>query len=154
MTLNKQMISSKSVEWETPQDFFDELNKEFNFTLDPCATHDNFKCKKYFTDQEDGLKQDWSKDVVFMNPPYKRCTKIWMLKAYDEFLKGSTVVCLIPCGPGRNYWHELIFPNAAQIRFIKGFLKFSGNKNGAPFSFALVVFSKKKYKNKFVWVEE
>ena len=76
--------SSKTNEWSTPQDFFDELDKEFNFTLDPCATSENAKCTKYFTVEDDGLKQDWSNDIVFMNPPYGRDIKYWIKKAYEE----------------------------------------------------------------------
>ena len=72
--------SSKTNEWSTPQDFFDELDKEFNFTLDPCSTSENAKCAKYFTVEDDGLKQDWSNDVVFMNPPYGREIKHWIKK--------------------------------------------------------------------------
>ena len=49
----------ESDEWYTPTDFFEELNKEFNFNLDPCATDDNHKCDKYFTREEDGLSQNW-----------------------------------------------------------------------------------------------
>ena len=71
-------FSSKTNEWATPQSFFDGLDKEFNFTLDPCATHDNAKCKKYYTIEDDGLLQDWSKDIVFMNPPYGREIKHWV----------------------------------------------------------------------------
>ena len=58
------MVSSKTNEWETPQWFFDELNKEFGFTLDPCS-NGNHKCDKFFTIKEDGLKQDWSKDIYW-----------------------------------------------------------------------------------------
>ena len=65
-------FSSKSNEWTTPQYLFDELDDEFKFTLDPCATDENAKCSKYFTIEDDGLSKDWSKDVVFMNPPYGR----------------------------------------------------------------------------------
>ena len=57
-------FSSKSNEWTTPQHLFDELNREYHFTLDPCATHENAKCEKYFTEKENGLLQDWSDDVV------------------------------------------------------------------------------------------
>ena len=66
------MFSSKTDLWYTPQVFYDELNKEFNFTLDPCANHENHKTDKYFTKEDDGLKQDWSNNVVFCNPPYGR----------------------------------------------------------------------------------
>ena len=132
--------SSKTNEWSTPQDFFDELDKEFNFTLDPCATSENAKCTKYFTVEDDGLKQDWSKDTVFMNPPYGREIKYWVQKAYEESLKGATVVCLIPARTDTAYWHNYIFGKADDIRFIKGRLKFGGSKNTAPFPSAIIIY--------------
>ncbi len=57
--MNPVMFSSKSNEWTTPQEFFDKLNEEFNFNLDPCSTDENHKCDRYFTKKQDGLKQDW-----------------------------------------------------------------------------------------------
>ena len=132
--------SSKTNEWSTPQDFFDELDKEFNFTLDPCATSENAKCTKYFTVEDDGLKQDWSNDTVFMNPPYGREIKYWVQKAYEESLKGATVVCLIPSRTDTAYWHNYIFGKADDIRFIKGRLKFGGSKNPAPFPSAIIIY--------------
>lgn len=75
------MFSSKSNEWETPQDVFDMLNDEFHFTLDPCSTHLNAKCEKHFTIAEDGLKQDWRGETVFCNPPYGRELPLWIEKA-------------------------------------------------------------------------
>lgn len=53
------MFSSITDMWATPQAFFDELNKEFDFNLDPCAIKDNAKCNKYFTPEINGLIQDW-----------------------------------------------------------------------------------------------
>lgn len=53
------MFSSKSMEWATPQDFFDKLNDEFHFTLDPCADDSNYKCDRYFTEKDNGLEQCW-----------------------------------------------------------------------------------------------
>ena len=132
--------SSKTNEWSTPQAFFDELNKEFNFTLDPCATSENAKCTKYFTVEDDGLKQDWSNDVVFMNPPYGREIKYWVQKAYEESLKGATVVCLIPARTDTAYWHDYIFGKADDIRFLRGRLKFGGSKNPAPFPSAIIIY--------------
>ena len=132
--------SSKTNEWSTPQDFFNELDKEFNFTLDPCSTRENAKCTKYFTVEDDGLKQDWSNDVVFMNPPYGREIKYWVQKAFEENLKGATVVCLIPARTDTTYWHNYIFGKADDIRFIKGRLKFGGSKNPAPFPSAIIIY--------------
>ena len=93
---NELMFSSNEEKWQTPQDLFDKLNEEFNFTLDPCCQHDSAKCNKYYTPDEDGLIQDWSKDIVFVNPPYGRELKRWVKKSYEESLKGAVVVMLIP----------------------------------------------------------
>ena len=133
---------SKSNEWATPQQTFDELNEEFGFTLDPCATHYNYKCDKYFTIESNGLRQDWSNEIVFMNPPYGRGISKWIKKAYEESLKGALVVCLIPARTDTIYWHEYIFPYA-EVRFIKGRLKFGNSKHNAPFPSAVVIFKNK-----------
>lgn len=152
MALVKPMVSSKSNEWSTPQDLFDVLDKEFNFTLDPCATPENAKCKKYYTREDDGLLQDWSNEVVFMNPPYGGHTKDWIHKAFAESLKGATVVCLIVSSTDRSYWHEYIFPSAKQIRFLRGRIKFGSVKSTAPFASAIVIFKKNQiYMEKIRW---
>ena len=133
-------FSSKTNEWTTPKDFYEILHKEFNFTLDPCATKTNSKCKKFYTKDDNGLTKDWSNETVFMNPPYGREIKHWIKKAYDESLKGALVVCLIPARTDTIYWHTYCVKG--NIRFIKGRLKFS-NKNSAPFPSALVIFGEK-----------
>lgn len=154
MAIQKGMVSSKSNEWSTPNDLFYDLNKEFDFTLDPCSTDLNCKCKKHYTIKSDGLKQDWSCDVVFMNPPYGGNTGKWIKKAYQESLKGGVVVCLIVVSTDRSYWHEYIFPYASEIRWIRGRLKFGHSKSTAPFASGIIIFSNKKkqkqifYKNK------
>lgn len=78
--MNDVMYSSATCEWETPQGFFDELDREFHFTLDPCATLDNAKCGKYYTREQDGLKQDWTGERVYCNPPYGRDMPQWIEK--------------------------------------------------------------------------
>lgn len=77
------MFSSKTDQWETPQWLFDELNKEFEFTLDVCATADNAKCKEFFSPEDDGLSQDW-RGVCWMNPPYGRKISEWIEKRMNE----------------------------------------------------------------------
>ncbi|MDD4378320.1 MAG: DNA N-6-adenine-methyltransferase [Eubacteriales bacterium] len=135
------MFSSKTDLWATPQDFYDNLNKEFNFTLDPCATHENAKCDKYFTTKENGLKQDWGGETVFCNPPYGRAIKDWVEKCYKESKKpNTTVVMLIPARTDTKYFHKYIYHKAKEIRFVKGRLKFGNAKNSAPFPSMVVVF--------------
>ena len=75
------MFSSETDEWATPQDLFDRLDAEFGFTLDVCATAANHKVDKYFDKAMDGLAQDWSGEVCWMNPPYGRVIPSWTAKA-------------------------------------------------------------------------
>lgn len=76
------MFSSETDQWETPQNFFNEVDKEFHFELDVCALPENTKCKNYYTPEKDGLKQLWS-GVCWMNPPYGREIGKWVKKAYE-----------------------------------------------------------------------
>ena len=62
--MNNVIFSSASDEWSTPQNVYDQLNDEFNFNLDPCATHDNHKCNRYFTKEQNGLNQWWVGGVL------------------------------------------------------------------------------------------
>ena len=139
--MNKElMFSSKTDMWSTPQEFYDKLNDEFNFTLDPCATENNAKCDNFFTVDDDGLKQDWSGNIVFCNPPYGRAIKEWVKKSYEESLKkNTTVVMLIPSRTDTIYFHDFIY-GKAEIRFIKGRLKFGDTKNSAPFPSIVVIY--------------
>lgn len=135
------MFSSATDLWATPQDFFDRLNEEFNFTLDPCATKENAKCKNFFTKEIDGLRQNWGGHNVFCNPPYGKELPLWVQKSYEESRKPNTkVVMLIPARTDTRYFHEYIYHKAKEIRFIKGRLKFGDSKNSAPFPSMVVVF--------------
>ena len=137
---SKALFSSRTDEWSTPQSVFEELNKEFHFNLDPCATKDNAKCRKFFTKAQDGLKQNWQGCNVFCNPPYGRKIKEWVRKAYEESLKPkTTVVMLIPARTDTSYFHNYIY-GKAEIRFIRGRLKFGNAKNSAPFPSMIVVY--------------
>ena len=129
---------SKTQEYATPVDLFNELDQEFHFTLDPCATPDNAKCAKFYTYHENGLAQDWSKDIVFMNPPQGGETEKWMAKAYRESRKGATVVCLVPAYTGTRWWHE--YAMKGHIRYLRGKIRFIDAKYQAPFYSVIVVF--------------
>lgn len=130
-------FSSKTDMWATPQAFFDKYDEKFNFELDVCANAENAKCKHYFTEEEDGLAQEWT-GVCWMNPPYGREIIHWMKKAYESSLEGATIVCLVPARTDTKWWHE--YAMKGQIEFIRGRLKFGDAKNSAPFPSAVVVF--------------
>lgn len=132
--------SSKKMDWETPQDFFDRMDGEFHFTLDAAAGHENKKCEKYFTKEDNGLEKDWQGQIVWVNPPYGRELTKWVEKCYEESRKpGTTVVMLIPSRTDTKYFHNFIY-GKAEIRFIKGRLKFVGAKDAAPFPSMVVIY--------------
>lgn len=136
----KVMGMSQSDQWATPQDFFDKLDAEFHFTLDPCADDGNHKCDRYYTREQDGLTQDWGGETVFCNPPYGREIPKWVKKAYEESRKDNTVVVmLIPARTDTRWFHDYIY-NQAEIRFIKGRLRFGESNNNAPFPSMVVVY--------------
>ena len=136
---SEAMFSSKSDEWATPQAIFEELDKEFHFDLDAAASDDNHKCDRYFTLENSGLSQNWGGCRVFCNPPYSQIDK-WVEKAFRETRNDNTLVALlIPSRTDTRYFHNYIY-NRAEIRFIKGRLKFGDSKNSAPFPSMLVIF--------------
>lgn len=150
--MNKDvMFSSAKDDWETPKEFFEELNKEFGFDLDPCADEKNHKCPVYFTKKDDGLSMDWGGHVAFCNPPYGRnTTGKWVKKAYDTLKKAwsyktkTVVVMLIPARTDTKWFHEYIYNKpGVEVRFLKGRLKFAGAKYPAPFPSMVVVFGRR-----------
>lgn len=136
----KACLSSKTDQWTTPQDFFDKLNDEFHFTLDPCADSTNHKCDLFFTKEQNGLSKDWGGYSVFCNPPYGREISKWVQYSYEQSKKpNTTVVMLIPARTDTAYFHDYIY-GKAEIRFIRGRLKFGQATQGAPFPSMVVVF--------------
>lgn len=127
--MNKIIFSSASDQWATPSHVYEALNKEFNFNFDPCPLN--------AAPSFDGLAAEWG-STTFVNPPYSKIAA-WCEKAYNEALKGKTVVMLIPSRTDTKYWHEYIM-KANEIRFLRGRLKFGNAKNSAPFPSCIVVF--------------
>jgi phage N-6-adenine-methyltransferase len=132
-------FSSATDDWSTPQEFFDELNAEFAFTFDVCASHSNAKCSRYFTREDDGLTRPWGVERCWMNPPYGREIGAWMSKAHRSSLNGALVVCLVPARTDTAWWHDYA-TKASDVRFVRGRLRFGNAKNSAPFPSAVLVF--------------
>ena len=137
------MTSSNDMTWATPQEWFDYLNLEFGFTLDPCCWPETAKCKRYYTPDTDGLAQSWQDERVFMNPPYGKDLGKWMKKAYEEARdNGALVVAFVPARVDTNWWHNYA-AKATEVRFPKGRVKFAGATASAPFPVAVIVFRPK-----------
>jgi len=106
-------------DWATPPEFYNELNKEFQFDFDPCPLQHNIE-------EWDGLTIEWGRKN-FINPPYSRVIKDkFVMKALEESKKGKLCVLLLPVSTSTKLFHDVIQPNATEIRFIRGRIKFQG----------------------------
>ena len=139
--MQTSMFTSARQDWATPVEFYDKLNIEFNFTIDVCAHENNFKHSRYWSPKDDALSKDWSGEICWMNPPYGSEIGAWMEKAYRESLCGATVVCLVPARTDTKWFHLWVL-DKAEIRFIKGRIRFVGAPARAPFPSIIVVYNK------------
>lgn len=139
MSIHPALYSSRTEEWPTPQSFFDALDREFNFTLDPCATRANAKCADYFTKHDDGLERDWGRHVVFCNPPYGRDIIHWAEKCWRASIAGATVVLLVHARTDTRWFHNFVL-GKAELRFVRGRLKFGDGTQSAPFPSLVAVY--------------
>lgn len=128
------------MDWETPQWLFDQLHREFHFTIDLCATKENAKCKRFYTIEQDALRQEW-RGVCWMNPPYGRgVIDKWLKKATES--PNATIVCLLPSRTGPPWFHRYVLGRAFEVRFIAGKLRFVGAKSVAGFCSMLAIYRK------------
>jgi phage N-6-adenine-methyltransferase len=144
--INKALFSSAKDDWETPQWFFEDLNKEFSFDIDLCATETNKKCKAYCPNIFEFAPYETR--IGFMNPPYGRgiikfINKAWLLS------KNMVVVCLVPARTDTKWWsifwdRENHKPKlGCQVRFLQGRLKFGNAKEHAPFPSAVIIMDRR-----------
>jgi site-specific DNA-methyltransferase (adenine-specific) len=123
MIVNTELANSKGHLlkdlWETPDHVFDNLNKKYKFTLDPCCTFETRKAPRYFTPDSDGLIQSWHGEIVFVNPPYSRGNiDKWMKKCLQESTH-ARVIALVPVSTSSKWFHEYVW-NKCSIEFVKG----------------------------------
>ena len=116
-----------SDEWETPAEFVAKQAAEFgSFTLDPCCRRENAKASQFFTKEDDGLAQLWT-GRVWLNPPYSAPAP-WLRKAIASVARPgcALVVALLPARTETGWFHDLVIGGAAEIRFVRGRLRFLG----------------------------
>jgi site-specific DNA-methyltransferase (adenine-specific) len=148
----KVMFSSASDDWATPQAFYDALDAEFGFVLDACSSTTNHKAPHFFAldhpdlDRRDGLAGDWAADArthqgaVWLNPVYGRTIGDWMAKAADTARAGATVVCLVPARTDTRWFHDHVLAEGAEVRYVRGRLKFGSATTGAPFASLVIIY--------------
>lgn len=146
--VNHGLFTSIKDSWTTPRTTFDDLNREFQFTLDAAALQmstlvpDNWYGPDHpEPSRQDALTRNWLDDSrggrVWLNPPYGRAIKTFMAKADQESKSGLTIVCLVPSRTDTQWWWDSVIHH--EVRFIKGRLKFGNQTNSAPFPSAIVV---------------
>ena len=141
---SKPLFSHDSGEWGTPLDLYRQLDEEFHFTLDPCTTADNpLGTAKFYTKEQNGLEQGWEGECTYVNPPYGRDVGLWLRKA----VQGLPTVYLLPARTDTRWFHEYIWSTErngtcwnAELRFLRGRLRFRGASGPAPFPSMIVVF--------------
>lgn len=160
MKNKKALFTGKQQDYKTPQWLFDKLDKEFHFTLDPCASSDTSLSLKtnmlVFTEHDNGLTKSWARNNVFVNPPYNQVTK-WVEKAFDEMYvntdnnRANIIVLLLAARTDTIWFHKYIYNRREiNIKFLRGRLGFEnagafmekGQHNCAPFPSMIVVMSK------------
>lgn len=167
-------LSSASNDWETPRWVFDLYDKVWNFRIDVAASDDNNQCPLYFTKEDDALTNSWCDMLnergiednnpehgetltAWCNPPYGRKVGRWVEKCVLES-KHRNVGMLIYARTDTSYFHDLILPNAYEIHFIKGRLKFrnpAGVNGPATAGSMMVFFARETYNRpEFYSVEE
>lgn len=135
----------------TPPELFDPLHERFGFTLDVCALPENAKCERYFTPEQDGLRQSWAGEVVWCNPPYSDIQP-WVEKAWAEASQAKAVVMLLPANRcEQGWWQDHVEPFRDRglgfsVEFLRGRRRFIGpGKDGIgpnerpPFGVALLI---------------
>ena len=121
--------------YATPPELYNELNKDFNFDFDPCPYNEGDIIN-------DGLKIDWGKSN-FVNPPYSQKLKEqFIIKGIEEMKKGNVSVFLIPVSTSTKLFHDYIKPNANEIRFLKGRVKFGKINDNGEFYYPLNKYGK------------
>lgn len=129
--MNRAVFSSASDRWATPRAVYAALDAEFRFDFDPCPLDG-------VVDGLSPLFTDWIDKRVFCNPPYGPGLGKWL----ERGLEAACAVFLIPARTDTKWFHEIVLPNAREIRFLKGRLKFGGAAYNAPFPSMVVVFGK------------
>lgn len=139
---------NNSDNWGTPLAFYQKLDKEFQFDFDPCPLNHDMSW--------DGLKVDWKKSN-FINPPYSRSLKeAFINKAVEEMKKGNLSVMLLPVSTSTKIFHEVVFSNCSEIRFVKSRISFQGyntkgeyvDKNKGMHDSMIVIFDPKNQNSK------
>ncbi len=110
----------------TPKSIWKDLSKEFNFTVDACASDKNHLLPKYWTKEIDALTQNWNNEIVYCHPLFDRDIPKFIKKAIQS---KSTTVFLLPASTNAVYFHNYLWNKKnVTIRFLKRYHTGTGHK--------------------------
>lgn len=114
----------------TSPDFFATVDVVYGFTLDVAASAANTKCERYFTAEQDGLRQSWADEMVWCNPPYSSIGP-WVAKAWRDWEGTRGIVMLLPANRTEQKWWQLLVEprrdrpgSPLRVQFLPGRLRF------------------------------
>lgn len=138
--------------WQTDEDLFNKLDKQYKFDFDCCANKNNTKCEMFSNNFEEYNESDISNFICWMNPPFTKAKEMFK-HFFKEVKKG---VCIYRCdNMETKVWQEIILNNATWILIPKGrwsynFFEYTRGKvknKGSRFPSALIGFNVEPPKN-------
>ena len=115
--------------WQTPEEIFNTIDKEFNFVCDVAASYKNTFCKAYLDETQNSLLCSWS-SINWCNPPYSNITP-WAKKAIEQHKLGKTIVMLVPADTSVK-WFKIAYESCNEVRFISGRISFINAETQKP----------------------
>lgn len=157
---NPQLFTSNRDDYETPQQFWERLDREFRFTCDMAADAKNAKTETYIDKAINALSIPWDEPGMergWINPPFGRgnVLKNWFRKVVVEYerRKRDHIVVLSASRTETVWFQRLIWDHADEVRFVQGRLQFElqgepirgkdGKPMGATFPAVVSIFRRK-----------
>ncbi len=137
----KQEKDHRNGVWVTPREFFDPLKNEFQLEIDAAASEKNRMLPKFWDKRRNAFNQDWKGKRIWCNPPYGRKD---IYRWVHQCATGGAAICvaLLPARTDTRWFHHFIYKNPnAEVRFVKGRIKFSGTKGSGKFPSMIVIFT-------------
>ena len=107
----------------TPEEIWEDLSKEFKFTVDACASSKNHLVKRYWTKENSALDKNWDNEVVYCHPMYDGKIPKFVKKSFEH---NCLTVFLLPSSTNSVYFHKYFWDFSkhqpkknVEVRFLK-----------------------------------
>src|SRR5437764_933372 len=98
--MNKVLLASKDMTWNTPQNIIDLVRQIDPIHLDPCSNVTSIVGARVSWElgrDGDSLARSWAcLGLVYVNPPYGREIKPWATKIVLEGVRCTEICALVP----------------------------------------------------------